>query len=234
MTDLTPLKNKITELEIVPPLDFYDMVEIYLARLIEKNKTMSLTAVAESEMVARHFADSVEVAARLDFAGKTAIDIGSGAGFPGLPLRLLFSDLRLTLLDSTAKKLVFVGEVVSELGLGGVTLLPMRAEEAAHDPRFREVFDIALARGVAAMPALCELCLPFVGVEGTFVAYKMAAAREDIESGRRAAGLLGGNYEWEREYMVSNAANILVGVKKISQTSGKYPRKYAQIKQNPL
>lgn len=235
MLDMTPLSARVSLLGVTPPNDFYDKIELYAVRLIEKNRVMNLTAVDEKDVIARHFSDSIEAAGVVDFSGRSIIDVGCGAGFPGLPLKLLFPSSSLTLLDSTAKKVAFLEELVTELGLDGVTCVAARAEEAAGIPDMRENFDFAVSRAVAAMPALLELCLPFVRVGGSFVAYKTARSAEEIETGRRAARLLGGRFAWERDYEVlAGAENRLIGVEKISQTPSKYPRKYSKIKKEPL
>ena len=204
--------------------------------LVEQNKTMNLTAITDPEGIAvKHFADSISVlnAAKFDEKAKV-LDVGTGAGFPGIPLLIMRPDLDLTMLDSTAKKLKYVANTVEELGLTA-NVLHTRAEEAGQSKEYRETFDIVCSRAVAALNVLCEYCLPFVKVGGVFVAMKAAKAREEIEGAKAAIKLLGGQIVDEKSFTLSDGGerNLII-IKKISHVPPKYPRVSAQIAKKPL
>ncbi len=209
----------------------------YGRRLLEKNRVMNLTAITEPEDVAAlHMLDC---AALLDFAGlegKTLIDVGTGAGFPGLALKILVPSLSVTLLDSLNKRLDWLAETAEALGLDQVTTLHARAEEAVHSPALRERFDFAAARAVAALPVLCELCLPFVKVGGAFLAMKGPEAGTELEEAREAIALLGGRAAGVSPYAIPgrSEARRLVVVEKVSPTPERYPRRWAKIQNHPL
>lgn len=204
--------------------------------LVEQNKTMNLTAITDPEGIAvKHFADSISVlnAAKFDEKAKV-LDVGTGAGFPGIPLLIMRPDLDLTMLDSTAKKLKYVANTVEELGLTA-NVLHTRAEEAGQSKEYRETFDIVCSRAVAALNVLCEYCLPFVKVGGVFVAMKAAKAQEEIEGAKAAIKLLGGQIVDEKSFTLSDGGerNLII-IKKISHVPPKYPRVSAQIAKKPL
>ena len=204
--------------------------------LVEQNKTMNLTAITDPDGIAvKHFADSISVlnAAKFDEKAKV-LDVGTGAGFPGIPLLIMRPDLDLTMLDSTAKKLKYVANTVEELGLTA-NVLHTRAEEAGQSKEYRETFDIVCSRAVAALNVLCEYCLPFVKVGGVFVAMKAAKAQEEIEGAKAAIKLLGGQIIDEKSFTLSDGGerNLII-IKKISHVPPKYPRVSAQIAKKPL
>lgn len=204
--------------------------------LVEQNKTMNLTAITDPDGIAvKHFADSISVlnAAKFDEKAKV-LDVGTGAGFPGIPLLIMRPDLDLTMLDSTAKKLKYVANTVEELGLTA-NVLHTRAEEAGQNKEYRETFDIVCSRAVAALNVLCEYCLPFVKVGGVFVAMKAAKAQEEIEGAKAAIKLLGGQIVDEKSFTLSDGGerNLII-IKKISHVPPKYPRVSAQIAKKPL
>ena len=204
--------------------------------LVEQNKTMNLTAITDPDGIAvKHFADSISVpnAAKFDEKAKV-LDVGTGAGFPGIPLLIMRPDLDLTMIDSTAKKLKYVANSVEELGLTA-NVLHTRAEEAGQSKEYRETFDIVCSRAVAALNVLCEYCLPFVKVGGVFVAMKAAKAQEEIEGAKAAIKLLGGQIVDEKSFTLSDGGerNLII-IKKISHVPPKYPRVSAQIAKKPL
>jgi 16S rRNA (guanine527-N7)-methyltransferase len=210
--------------------------DIYARRLIEKNLVMNLTAITEpDEIVIKHFTDSLSVLSCVDIpAGAKIIDVGTGAGFPGVPLLFVRPDLNVTLLDGTGKKLAFIGEALDETGLRAETV-HLRAEEAGRKPEYRERFDFAAARAVAGLSELAEYCLPLVKVGGTFVAMK--SARADSETGEAKNAVLtlgGGKTEIKRFFLPDNSERSLVIIKKVSQTPTKYPRSSANIAKRPL
>ncbi len=207
----------------------------YGSLLAEKNKVMNLTAITEPADVARlHFLDSAALLALEDFREKSVVDVGTGAGFPGLPLRILEPSVRLTLLDAQNKRVDFLREVCRNLGLENVECVHGRAEELAAERR--ESFDLAASRAVASLPVLAELCLPLVRVGGKFLAMKSVDSDEELNAAGRAVNLLGGRLEKPRGYQIpgTEIRHRLVIITKISETPKKYPRTFAKIKKHPL
>lgn len=206
---------------------------LYGQRLLEKNQVMNLTAITQPEAVAQlHFADSLALTKVVDLTGKTVIDVGCGAGFPGVPLKIGVPSISLTLLDSTAKRMDWLSkELLPELGLDALCLTG-RAEELAADRR--EQYDVAVSRAVARLNILCELCLPFVKVGGRFLAMKGAAVREELEEAKNALRLLGGELKALEAYPIGDAAHYAVVIEKVRPTPARYPRRYTKIKQQPL
>ena len=208
---------------------------LYFDRLAEQNKLMNLTAIDGEEDSARlHFLDSAALLTLADFRGKSVIDVGSGAGFPGLALTVAEPDIRLTLLDSLEKRVRFLRALSDELGFDDVVCLHARAEEAP--PKLRESFDIACSRAVARLNLLCELCLPFVRVGGLFLAMKGPGAEEEAREAKTAIRLLGGELERIAVYPIpgTDTRHSAVVIRKVRQTETKYPRRWAQIKKQPL
>ena len=208
---------------------------LYFDRLAEQNKLMNLTAIDGEEDSARlHFLDSAALLTLADFRGKGVIDVGSGAGFPGLALKVAEPDIRLTLLDSLEKRVRFLRALSDELGFDDVVCLHARAEEAP--PKLRESFDIACSRAVARLNLLCELCLPFVRVGGLFLAMKGPGAEEEAREAKTAIRLLGGELERIAVYPIpgTDTRHSAVVIRKVRQTETKYPRRWAQIKKQPL
>lgn len=207
---------------------YYDLLE-------QRNRVMNLTAISgEDEVAVKHFLDSAAVLLRFPLAGNSAVDVGSGAGFPGLPLKILVPDLKLTLLDAQQKRVDFLSEVCAALGFDGdVRCLHARAEEAA---ALRESFDYALARAVARLNVLAELCLPFVKADGAFLALKGPAAEEELAEAQRAVQLLGAKSEQIFDYDLpgEELRHNIVALRKIAPTPKQYPRRFSQIKKSPL
>ena len=207
----------------------------YADLLVEKNKVMNLTAITEpADIAALHFLDSAALLTLADWKGKTVADIGTGAGFPGLPLRIVDPSIRLTLLDAQNKRVEFLKEVCGELGLADVECVHARAEEfaAAH----REGFDLVTSRAVAALPLLCELCLPLVKVGGYFAAMKSVDADAELASAAHAIEVLGGAVDHVTDYAIpgTEVHHRVIFIKKCRETGKKYPRAFAKIKKNPL
>ena len=204
--------------------------------LVEQNKTMNLTAITDPDGIAvKHFADSISVLTAAEIPqGAKILDVGTGAGFPGIPLLIMRPDINLTMIDSTAKKLKYVENTVNELGLVATTL-HTRAEEAGQSKEYREKFDFVCSRAVAALNILCEYCLPFVKQNGLFIAMKGAKAQEEIDAAKAAIKTLGGKIIAEKSFSLSDGGErTLVIIKKISQIPPKYPRPSAQIAKKPL
>ena len=204
--------------------------------LVEQNKTMNLTAITDPDGIAvKHFADSISALSAYEFAdGAKVLDVGTGAGFPSIPLLIARPDLKMTMIDSTAKKLRYVASTVETLGLSA-EVLHTRAEEAGQSKEYRESFDIVCSRAVAALNVLCEYCLPFVKVGGVFLAMKAAKAQEEIADAKNAIKTLGGKIVAEKSFSLSDGGErTIVVIKKISQVPPKYPRVSAQIAKKPL
>lgn len=207
----------------------------YAQLLLETNQVMNLTAITDpTDVAALHFLDSAALLTLTDLKGKTVADVGTGAGFPGLPLKIAEPSIHLTLLDAQGKRVRFLETVCAQLGLDGVACVHGRAEEFAADRR--ESFDIVTSRAVAALPVLCELCLPLVKVGGCFLAMKSVDSDAELDSAKHALDLLGGQVETLRDYQIpgTNVYHRLVVIKKFRKTPEKYPRAFAKIKKNPL
>ena len=228
------LKDIFTSLslscEAEPFMTFSDM-------LLETNKVMNLTAITEpNDVCIRHFADSLALLSEYDFSNKRVIDVGCGAGFPGLPLRLAKSDIKLTLLDSLGKRINFLNGVCDALSLSDVECIHARAEEQANEPGYREGYDIAVSRAVADLSMLAEMCLPFVKVGGVFLAMKAADCEDEINRAKNAIKTLGGKIRERRDYQLfgTDITHTVLVIEKISETPKKYPRRFAKIKASPL
>ena len=210
---------------------------VYCKRLLTANQVMNLTAITDpAEVYPRHFYDSFSVLPFANAAGKSVIDVGCGAGFPGLPMKLAEPTIRLTLLDSLEKRIRFLQELVDELRLSGVSCLHGRAEELSRTPEHREQYDLAVSRAVASLPMLCEFCLPFVRVGGFFFALKSAHCEEEVASASSAIQRLGGGTPTLVPYTIpgSDLSMCLVRIEKITSTPDSYPRRFAKIQKMPL
>nr|WP_283243697.1 16S rRNA (guanine(527)-N(7))-methyltransferase RsmG [Feifania hominis] len=207
-------------------------------RLIEKNRVMNLTAITEpAEVVEKHLLDSASLLGEgLIGPQMRVIDVGCGAGFPGLPLAVLRPESFFVLLDATRKKLHHIDEVAGELRLFNLETIHARAEELGANPSFREQYDVATARAVAALPKLCELCLPFVRVGGMFLAMKGAGAADEVKDAANAIQTLGGELEEIKQIAIkgSDLTHCIIVIRKKSRTPQKYPRIGAQMAKNPL
>ena len=207
----------------------------FAALLLEKNRVMNLTAITEdADVAALHLLDSLALLRCADFAEKRVVDVGTGAGFPGMPLRIVRPDFDLTLLDSLGKRVEFLRESCAALGLSRVECVHARAEEFAGARR--EQYDLAVSRAVAALNVLSELCLPLVRVGGRFLAMKSVESEEEIRSAKPAIALLGGRIRSVEDYTIpgTEVVHRVVCVEKLSPTPEKYPRPFAKIKKQPL
>ena len=207
----------------------------YADLLVEKNKVMNLTAITEpADIATLHFLDSAALLTLADFRNKTVADVGTGAGFPGMPLRILETSIHLTLLDSLNKRIDFLKEVCANLGLSDVECVHARAEDFAAG--HRESYDVAVSRAVAALPMLCELALPLVKSGGLFLAMKSVDSDDEIAAARGAIGQLGGKVERIHDYTVpcTEVKHRVVMIRKVRPTPAQFPRPFARIKKSPL
>ncbi len=231
--------------EICVPLSAEEIhsFQVYASLLREKNKVMNLTAVDDDNGIAmKHFIDSLTLCPYIrkeeEKAGKEALslaDIGTGAGFPGLPLKISMPELQVTLMDSLAKRLGFLKEVCDALSLEGVDLVHVRAEDGGRDKKYRERFDIVTARAVAALPVLAEYCLPFVKTDGVFLAMK-GHAEDEIKGAAKAIALLGGTIEKTDTFRLpgTDMDRTIIVVRKIRPTPARFPRKAGLPSKEPL
>ena len=208
--------------------------ELYYQTLIEWNEKMNLTAITEKEDVyLKHFYDSLTIAFDFDFNNQSIIDVGAGAGFPSIPLKIVYPDLKITIVDSLTKRITFLNHLFQELALSDCKAISARAEEYAKDNR--EKCDIVMARAVAKLNILDELCLPLVKVGGYFLALKGLKADEELNEAKKGISILGGKVEKVVDFTLTNdnhRSNIVI--KKIKATPNKFPRMFAKIKKQPL
>lgn len=228
------LQAGLTQLGLSP--DTAPQLERYGQLLTEKNQVMNLTAITDPvEVAQKHMLDCAALLGAARFQGKSVIDVGSGAGFPGLVLKLCEGSIDLTLLDSLQKRVDWLEEAAQALGVS-VTALHGRAEELGKTPELREQFDIATARAVADLRILCELCLPLVKVGGVFLAMKAEDCRDEVDAAGRCISLLGGRLLKSYTYQVpgTDLTRRVIRVEKIAPTAEKYPRRFARIQKAPL
>jgi len=233
------IASGLTDLSLegrVPP-QAADQLAEYGRLLLEKNQVMNLTAIREPQGVAQlHMLDCAALANCAQFEGKTLIDVGTGAGFPGLPLKILVPSLEVTLLDSLNKRVDWLNQVSGQLGLSGVRAIHARAEEQAQVKGFRDSFDFATARAVADLRLLAELCLPFVKVGGQFLSMKSVESDQELEQAAHAIKLLGGRVRDTVDYAIpgSDVKHRVVVIEKVAPTLKGYPRRWAKIQKEPL
>ncbi len=215
--------------ELIEPLETFSRM------LLEKNQVMNLTAITDPRDVAvLHLLDSLALTGLAGLEGRTVVDVGTGAGFPGVPLAIARPSARVTLLDSLGKRVDFLRESCRTLGLDNVECVHGRAEEFAGERR--ETFDLAVSRAVAALPVLCELCLPLVKVGGAFWAMKSVDTEEEISASKTAVKVLGGRIQAVNDYTIptTEVVHRVVCIQKTAPTPKKYPRRFALIKKQPL
>jgi len=209
----------------------------YYELLIEKNKVMNLTAITElREVIVKHFVDSLALIRVYSLKNENLIDIGTGAGFPGIPLKIVYPDINLTLFDSLKKRLNFLDEVIMKLNLSKVTTLHGRAEDFGRNPQYREKYDLCVSRAVAKLPVLLELCMPFVKKGGYFVSYKSGNIDEEIDLAKNAFKILKSEISKKDVFALpqTDMQRSLLLVKKLDNTPRTYPRLPAKIEKNPL
>ena len=229
------LKTGFEELSLPFSDEIYHQFRIYYDYLTEQNAVMNLTAITGEEETSRlHFLDCAALCSIYDFTGASVIDIGTGAGFPGLPLKIVKPDISLTLLVSHKKRVAFLTDTCERLGFNDVRCISERAEEIA--PEIGGSFDVAVSRAVARLNILCELCLPFVHIGGVFIAMKGPECEEELLEAKNAISVLGGASPEIKKYKIpgTDIFHSAVIIKKVKNTPADYPRQFGRIKKLPL
>lgn len=237
MSVIDILKSNAADYGIEISSDLSAKLEKYAELLKDWNEKINLTAILDDEGIAvKHFLDCLLVSKAADFKkGDRVIDVGTGAGFPGLVIAAAYPDVEVTLLDSTGKKLKAVENMAQEMGVKNAEVIHMRAEEAGKKPEFREKYDFATARAVAELRVLLEYTLPFVKSGGTFLSLKGASAIDEIDGAKNSLKTLGGKIEGINEFTLPGGdKRAIINVKKISHIPSKFPRVSAQIAKKPL
>ncbi len=236
--DLSKFKSMVDELNIDLSDSQYDQFIKYYEMLIKWNEVMNLTAITEfDEVIVKHFVDSISLIKAIDVNKKiNIIDIGTGAGFPGIPLKIAYPNLKITLLDSLNKRVGFLNEVINELDLKDIEALHGRAEDYAKAGQLREKYDLCVSRAVANLATLSEYCLPYVKVGGKFISYKSEKLAEELASAGKAISILGGKINDPIEFMLPDTEvfRAFMIIDKIKETPKKYPRKAGTPSKDPL
>ncbi len=228
------LKEGLTFFGVTPDENIAAKFQKYEEMLVETNKLFNLTAITETDEInIKHFVDSISCQ-NLIPGGSSVIDVGTGAGFPGIPLKIVRNDIKLTLLDSLGKRVNFLNNVISELSLSDANAYHMRAEDGGKDKAFREKFDVATSRAVANLPVLCEYCLPFVKVGGCFLALKGRDAETEVENSEKALKILGGKVIKTEEVFWQGLEHRVVVIEKICKTPSRFPRNAGKPSKEPI
>ena len=234
------LTNSLKEFHITLTNQQFHQFQSYYELMLEWNSFMNLTAITEmDEVIMKHFVDSVSlIQAVPDLAEKeySLIDVGTGAGFPGIPLKIVFPDLKITLLDSLNKRVKFLNQVILDLSLDGIDAVHGRAEDLAQQETYREQFDLCVSRAVANLSTLSEYCLPFVKENGYFISYKSEKITEEYEQAKKAIKTLGGSFDHQVEFHLpqSDIYRNLFMIQKVNHTPKKYPRKAGLPSKEPI
>lgn len=234
MIDKNRMKDKAAQYDIAVSNAQIEQLDTYARMLVEWNERMNLTSITEPEEIeTKHFLDCM-LAAQLCRAGERVADVGTGAGFPGLVMKIMQPEIEITLIDSLDKRLTFLSEVGRELGLG-MNYIHARAEDAGHADGLREAFSATTARAVAPLNVLSEYCLPLTAVGGRLIAMKGRSAADEVECARAAIELLGGRIAEEREFTLPDGSERqIIIIDKVNATPEKYPRRASAIKKKPL
>lgn len=231
------LEKGLNQLDLTVPVGAVDQLLRYAGLLLEQNKVMNLTAITDPfDVAALHFLDSAGLLHLWEFRNKKVIDVGTGAGFPGLALKILEPSVSLTLLDSLGKRIDWLASVCRELKTGAVECLHARAEEQALVTGYRDSYDFAVSRAVAPLRLLAELCLPYVRVGGLFLAMKSTDSEEELSAAIPAIKILGGRVAALNDYQIPGTEifHRVVAVEKIGETPKGYPRRWAKMQKSPL
>ena len=229
INDLKAIGIELSDEQLEQFLTYYEM-------LIEKNKVMNLTTITDfDEVLEKHFEDSLSLIQAVDLEKSQAvIDLGTGAGFPGIPLKIAFPNLQITLADSLYKRILFLDDVIRELGLVGIDTVHGRAEDLAKNSDYREKFDLCVSRAVANLSTLSEYCLPFVKIGGKFISYKAGECDEEVAASKSSIFLLGGKISDIKKFELGESGRAFVIIDKVSGTPKKYPRKAGTPSKDPL
>ena len=229
INDLKAIGIELSDEQLEQFLTYYEM-------LIEKNKVMNLTTITDfDEVLEKHFEDSLSLIQAVDLEKSQAvIDLGTGAGFPGIPLKIAFPNLQITLADSLNKRILFLDDVIRELGLVGIDTVHGRAEDLAMNSDYREKFDLCVSRAVANLSTLSEYCLPFVKIGGKFISYKAGECDEEVAESKSSIFLLGGKISDIKKFELGESGRAFVIIDKVSVTPKKYPRKAGTPSKDPL
>lgn len=229
INDLKAIGIELSDEQLEQFLTYYEM-------LIEKNKVMNLTTITDfDEVLEKHFEDSLSLIQAVDLEkSQTVIDLGTGAGFPGIPLKIAFPNLQITLADSLNKRILFLDDVIRELGLTGIDTVHGRAEDLAKNSDYREKFDLCVSRAVANLSTLSEYCLPFVKIGGKFISYKAGECDEEVAASKSSVFLLGGKISVIKKFELGESGRAFVIIDKVSGTPKKYPRKAGTPSKDPL
>lgn len=211
-------------------IDYYEL-------LIEWNKVMNLTAITDfSEVIIKHFIDSLTIVKIIKLTNEKILDLGTGAGFPGIPIKIVFPETDITLLDSLNKRLLFLNEVISKLQLSKIITLHGRAEDYGKDAKYREKYDLCVSRAVAKLSSLSEYCLPYVIKDGYFISYKSGKIDEELEASQKAIKILGAKVDQVSEFILpdTDIERKLIILKKVAKTPSNYPRSAGKPSKEPL
>lgn len=228
---LEDLKISLSEKQMDQFIKYYEL-------LIEKNKVMNLTTITDfNEVVEKHFLDSLSLVKVMDMSKvQTVLDMGTGAGFPGIPIKIAFPHVNITLVDSVNKKIEFIRESADKIGLHNIETKHGRVEDLGHDEKYREQYDLVVSRAVASLPSLVEYCLPFAKVGGAFLSYKSGKVDEELDSAKKAIQVLGGNLVKDERFQIpgTEMERAFLLIKKEKPCAKKYPRKAGTPTKTPI
>ena len=238
MYSIESFKKKVDMLHIELSDKQYNQYVTYYEMVVEKNKVMNLTGITEfDEFIDKHYIDSLSIVNAVDIHQvQSVIDVGTGAGFPGIPLKIAFPELEIVLLDSLNKRIHFLNDVIDTLGLEKISTIHGRAEDFGKNPEYREQFDLCVSRAVANLSTLSEYCVPFIQIGGHFIPYKSGKIQEELDSSRKAVDILGGKIENCVTYALADTdmERSLVVIEKVKATKKAYPRKAGKPSREPL
>ena len=228
--------NEVNKISITLTEKQLEQFRIYYEMLVEKNKVMNLTGITEwDEVLEKHFLDSISLIRAVDLDKElTVMDMGTGAGFPGIPLKIAFPKLKVTLADSLNKRVMFLQEVIDALGLENIEAIHGRAEDLAKDKNYRQQYDLSVSRAVANLSTLSEYCLPFVKIGGQFVSYKSGECEEEVEASRKAVFVLGGKIKEVVKFELGDSGRSFIMIDKVNGTPKEYPRKAGTPSKKPI